>query len=141
MNISNTSNQLIRLNKGDLLIDTLVKLAKQHNINGAWINGLGAAKWVEVGFYDLPNKKYNWSKINQPLEIVSLQGNIAWEDNVPIIHIHGTFSDHDMKTYGGHVKELEVGGTCEITLSILSDSKLLRYHDENTGLKLLSLED
>lgn len=136
-----TDGYIVRLNKGELLVENLLKLAKQNEINGAWVNGLGAAKWVEIGFYDLPNKKYNWLKINQPLEILSLQGNIAWDNNEPIIHIHGSFSDRDMKTYGGHVKELEVGGTCEIIIDALNGSELLRLRDENTGLKLLNLED
>ena len=132
---------IIRLDKGELLVENLLKLAKQSEINGAWLNGLGAAKWAEIGFYDLPNKKYEWSKINRPLEILSLQGNIAWDNNEPIIHIHGTFSDRDMKTYGGHVKELEAGGTCEILINTLNGSELLRQRDDATGLNLLNLEN
>jgi len=132
---------MVRLDKGERLIESLIKLVKQNEINGAWLNGLGAVKWAELGFYDLPNKKYEWSKINRPLEILSLEGNIAWINNEPIIHIHGSFSDDKMQTLGGHVKELEVGGTCEIIINTLNSSELLRLHDEDTGLNLLNLEN
>lgn len=134
------SGYIVRLDKGELLVENLEKLVRQNEINGAWLNGLGAAKWVELGFYDLPNKKYKWSKIFKPLEILNLQGNIAWVNNQLIVHLHGSFSDIKMQVIGGHIKELEVGGTCEITLNILGESKLARFYDKGTGLKLLNLE-
>jgi len=132
---------IVRLNEGELLVKNLLDLVNQNEVKGAWISGLGAAKWAEIGFYDLPNKKYEWSKINRPLEILSLQGNIAWVNNELIIHIHGSFSDDKMQTLGGHVKELEVGGTCEIIINTLNSSELLRLRDDDTGLNLLNLEN
>lgn len=139
MNESKDSQIIICLSKGDLLIKSLIEEVKKQNISGAWINGLGAAEWAEIGFYDLPNKKYNWSKINQPLEILSLQGNIAWKDGEPVIHIHGVFSDDKMNTIGGHVKELEVAGSCEIFIILIGDTRIERGYDEDTGLNLLDI--
>jgi uncharacterized protein len=57
----------------------------------------------------------------------------------PILHMHATLSDETMQAYGGHIKELQVGATCEILLHRWYDSQgLKRAKDSETGLKLLS---
>lgn len=132
-------NWLVRLEKGELLSENLLKLVKQENIGGAWLSGLGAVQWVELGYYDLESKQYRWKKIEQLMEITSLQGNVGWEGDEPILHIHGTFSDETMAAHGGHVKDLQVGGTCEILLHRWYDGKLTRSLDDDSGLKLLDL--
>lgn len=132
-------NWLARLQKGELLVDQLTKLIQEQNITGAWISGLGAAMWAELGFYDLGKKQYAWKKIGGPIEITSLQGNIAWQDDKPVLHIHGSFSDHEMRAYGGHLKELQVAGACEILLHRWYKEGLSRALDEDTGLNLLNI--
>jgi len=126
---------LIRFDKGDLLVKNLTELVKSEDIRGAWLNGLGAALWVELGFYSLEQKSYQWEKLDKLLEITSLQGNISWHQNEPVAHIHGTFADDEMRVVGGHVKELSVGGTCEVILNRLSiGARLIRKKDDTTGL-------
>ena len=129
---------LIRLNRGESLIENLNKIAVQEKIAAAWLQGLGGALSAELGFYDLEAQEYQWQNFDDLMEITSLQGNLAWIDDQPKWHIHGTFSGHDYQAVGGHVKELVVGGTCELRLSILPDL-LVRRHDEASGLDLLDL--
>jgi hypothetical protein len=132
-------NWLVRLEKGEPLVASLVKLVKQEGVSGAWISGLGAAQSAELGFYDLDTKQYHWKKFDQLMEITSLQGNVAWNGEEPAVHMHGTFSDSNMQAFGGHVKELIVGGTCEVLLHRWYEGKLNRSEDPETGLKLLDL--
>jgi predicted DNA-binding protein with PD1-like motif len=132
-------NWLVRLERGEKLVESVTGLVREQNITGAWISGLGAATWAEVGYYDLNNKRYHWKKLEKQLEITSLQGNIAWDGEEPILHIHGTFSDENMLAFGGHIKELETAGTCEILLHRWYKQGLTRSEDANTGLKLLDL--
>lgn len=132
-------NWLVRLEKGELLVESLTKLITDRKLPSSWISGLGAATWAELGFYDLAGKQYQWKKLDQPLEIVSLQGNVAWEGDKLVLHLHGTFSDKEMRAFGGHVKELEVGGTCEVLLHRWYDANLTRSVDPETGLKLIDL--
>ena len=73
------------------------------------------------------------------MEITSLQGNLAWVDDKPKWHIHGTLSKRDYLAIGGHVKELTVGGACEIQLQLMSGGALRRQVDETTGLQVLDL--
>jgi hypothetical protein len=132
-------NWLVRLDRGELMIKELTQFVKDQKIGAAWLSILGAAEWAELGFYDLKNKSFVWKKLDFELEITALQGNLAWEGEEPILHIHGSFSDKNMQGYGGHVKELEVGGTCEILIHHWSKDKLTRSFDADTGLKLLDL--
>ncbi len=132
-------NWLVRLDKGDLLVENITKLVKDENIEGAWISGLGAAMWAELGYYDLAGKQYHWKKFDQLMEITGIQGNVAWADGQPVLHMHGTFSGKDFQTVGGHIKELAAGGTVEIFLHRWFDGKLNRVQDDQTGLKLLDI--
>lgn len=132
-------NWLVRLEKGELLMENLLKLAKTENIKGGWISGIGASAWVEMGCYNPTTKDYYWKKFDQNFEITSLQGNVSWVDNKPFMHIHGTFADENMHGLGGHIKELEISATCEIFLHNWFGGQLARSYDEQTRLKLLDL--
>lgn len=132
-------NYLARLSKGELLSESLSEFADKQKIKGGWISGVGGAAWAEVGFYNLDTRQYAWQKLDQLLEIVSLSGSLAWRNGQPSLHLHGAFAGHNMQTYGGHVKELEVGGTCEIFIHVWNTGPLSRSLSEETGLKLLDL--
>lgn len=134
-----TYNHLVKLQKGDLVFESITKLVKDENIKGSWVNGLGAAQWAELGYYDFKTKEYHFNRVDGPFEVLSLQGNIAWDEEEPLLHIHGVFSAESGKTFGGHVKEIEVIGTIEIFLHNWWGDKLTRSHDEESGLKLLDL--
>lgn len=133
-------NYTVTLERGELLIASLMKIIKDRDIHSAWINGLGGATWVQLGFYDLEAKQYSWKRFDQLLEITSIQGNIAWQDNEPVIHTHGTFSSSDYNAIGGHIKELQVGGTCELHLHTIFGNKLHRLNDRKSGLDLLHFQ-
>lgn len=128
---------VVRLEKGELLVESLKKFAVEQKLEGAWLSGLGAALWAEIGFYELDSQRYVFKKLNKILEICSLQGNIAWTGQDPVIHLHGTFSDDTLQAFGGHVKELEAAGTCEVLVQLTEP--LARKLDQATGLQLLDL--
>lgn len=133
-------NWLVKLTKGDLLVESLTEVVKKEGIKGAWISGLGGALWAELGWYDLENKKYHWQKRDDLPEITSLQGNVAMKDDQPILHIHATLSDKNMQAVGGHVKEIASAGTIEVLLHRwYEESGLVRTEDESTGLTLLDV--
>jgi uncharacterized protein len=132
-------NWLVRFDRGEFLVEGLTKLVKRENIQGAWISGLGAAQSAELGFYDLDKKSYRWKRFDQLMEITSIQGNVAWDGDEPVLHMHGTLSDETMQAHGGHIKELQVGGTCEVLLHRWYADALHRVPNSDTGLKILDL--
>ncbi len=132
-------NYIIRLKKGELLVELLDTFAREQELKSVWLSGLGAAQWAELGFYDLPGKHYHWKQFDEPMEVTALQGNLAWRADQPVWHIHGTLGRNDFQAIGGHIKELCVGGTVELHLHTVFDKRLTRQDDEQTGLALLDL--
>lgn len=131
-------NYLVRLEKGELLLQSLHEFAGQIK-QSFWLSGVGGAQWAELGFYDLPNQRYNWKRFDQPTEITSLQGNLAWEHNEPVWHVHATLADAEFRAIGGHVKELCVAGTCELLLHTMQGEPIARAQNASVGLSLLNL--
>jgi uncharacterized protein len=136
---SDDQDWIIRLQKGELLVENLTKFVQENDIKAAWMSGLGAALWVELGFYDLEKKQYLWKKFEKELEITGIHGNVSREGDTPMLHMHGTFSDQNMQAFGGHIKDLQAGGTVEIFLQTWQGKTLTRSHDPEVGLKLLDL--
>lgn len=133
-------NYTLRFDKGEKFVGLLVEFVKEHNIKGGWIIGLGGLAWVELGFYDLNTQEYQWSKFDEPLELANLTGNIAWQGNEPVLHLHATIADASFHAKAGHLKEAETAGTVEIFIHRwLHDKSLARQKDNNTGLNLLEL--
>jgi predicted DNA-binding protein with PD1-like motif len=132
-------NWIVRLERGEKLADTLLGLVREQGIPNCWVSGLGAAQSAELGYYDLEKKEYVWQQVDELLEIVGLQGNITGAGEELKLHLHGTFSRPNLQTIGGHVKDLVVGGTCELFLHKWYGDPITRQHDDATGLNVLDL--
>ena len=126
---------LIRLMKGDDILLSLQKFCKEHQEIGAGrINGIGAVSHAVLGFFD--GHQYLENDFEEPLEILSLLGNVAKDQ---IIHIHGIFGRKDGSCIGGHILPgCTVSFTCEIHLTALIPS-VERVKDIETNLQLLNL--
>lgn len=132
-------NYLIRLERGERLWAAIEQFVAETNIDGAWISGLGAVSEVELGFYNLHAKEYKWRTFNTMMEIVSLTGNLAAdEQGKTIFHLHGSFADDEYHTIGGHIKDLVTGATVELFIH-RSYQPMHRKHDDATGLQSLNL--
>lgn len=109
---------------------------KESGVKEAWLQGLGAALSVELGYYHLDDQEYKWKQFDGPIEITGLNGNIVQKDGEEAFHIHATLSNENYAAIGGHVKSLTIAGTCEILVHKM-DTKLTRTRDEEVGLDLL----
>ena len=129
---------MFRFEKGDELMSMLTKFIADNQTPFASFTLIGATTDVELGFFSLKDKDYHWKNFTGEYEIVGGVGNIALLEEKPIIHLHITIADDEYRTYGGHVKKLIVGATCELTLFV-SKERVERKYDEETGLNLLEL--
>lgn len=132
-------NDIVRLQKGERLIESLETFVQDNELPGAWINGLGGTLEVTLGFYDLDKKQYHWQTFDGLREVVSLTGNIAFDEaGKPQFHLHGVFGDPTFQTIAGHVKDLTAGATLELFIH-RTYKPLHRKPDDETGLPLLDL--
>lgn len=133
----NNDHRVIRLERGEKIVETLKEFCRINSISGGFFFGLGAVDEVELAHYDLGKKKYSVVKFNKPLELLNITGSIGIGKEL-IVHTHITLSDNKMHAFGGHLVEARVSGTLEIYLIKLS--ALRRRHDSQTGLNLFDLQ-
>lgn len=134
--IQTDESSVLVLERGEELHASLEAFAVDSGLKSAWVSGLGGADKAILGFYDIATKEYVWSEFDEPLEIVSLTGNLSIVEGKPFWHVHGVFSGRNFQTVGGHVKKLVIGLTGELHITPFNTS-VSRKHDETTGLKLL----
>jgi len=125
-----------RLVKGSDLIEDIKAFLKEKSIQSGIISGIGAATKVTIGYYDQKNRVYKIKTFEEPLEILSIKGNVSIKDHDVFPHIHGIFSRQDGSCIGGHVFEGTEIFAFEFEIIELSGDAFIRYYDEETGLYL-----
>jgi len=135
--LSDDHKIVLRFDEDDELVSELILFAGESNVDAACISGLGSAKEVELGFYDWSKKEYIKKTFNEPMEVVSITGNVGTLDTNSAVHLHGAFGLPDYQLIGGHVHKLIVNTTAEIVLDTIG-GELRRGYDETTGLNLLT---
>ena len=146
---------VVRLEKGEKLIESLQSLAVKENIQGGFFYGLGAVEDVLIGRYDLEKKEYEFSQMQGSYELASLNGNIARSTSSgqalsdepnpdgsgrsggTVVHAHGVLGDSNLNTIAGHIKEATMAITVEIFIHLQHGTEMRRMFDEKTGLDLL----
>lgn len=133
-----TDGFVVKLNKGEQLVDSLIKFARQEKVDSGSVAGIGAVTNVTLGYFDREQKKYLEKKFEEVYELVSLVGSIATINYQPILHLHIIISDRNYKVYAGHLFSAEVAVTGEIFVRAYPEP-LLRKKDPQFGLNLLDL--
>lgn len=129
---------VIRLVKDEKVMESLSRFAEEQRISSGWLNGLGAFKNSRLGFYHLPQKRYDERTFQDEMELVNLVGNVSWLDGKPALHCHVTLGDTEFRAIAGHLFEAEVAVTVEVRLWA-SSAKIHRQFDESVGLNLMCL--
>jgi predicted DNA-binding protein with PD1-like motif len=138
MNIAGQDGKtyILSIERGEELFAALKTFLADEKIVAGYFSGLGAVDHIELAYYNLLTREYERQTLVEEVEILSLQGNVAWKDSEMILHIHGVFGRHDLSTFGGHLFSLTVSGVCELHFTALPE-KMNRAFDEATGLNTL----
>ena len=103
---------VVVLEPGDELIRSLIRFARQQDVDAAAVYGIGSVRDIELGFYEPVRTEYKRRRFEEPLEACALIGNVSLLDGEPFPHVHGTFSRADFSMVGGHIFE----AVCSVTL-------------------------
>ena len=68
---------IVRLDRGEEVVDRLLELARREHITLASVNGLGAADDVTVGVYFPATQEYKSNQFQGEYEIISLHGTLT----------------------------------------------------------------
>lgn len=129
---------ILRLQKGEEIIECLKDFTKKTKLRGAFLYGLGVGKNLKLGYFDPHNKSYIEKQFTEEYEFTSFLGNISYFEKDVVIHIHVTITDRDFNAFGGHLFSGYVPATLEIIV-LPVDKKLVRKKDTDTGLNLLEI--
>jgi len=132
------ARRLVRLDRGEEVLSTLVSLCADQGIACASLAGIGAVMDAELGYYDLGGFTYLTRTIPEVCELVSLVGNVALVDGTPFVHAHASLGDRDLRLVGGHLIRATVAVTVEVFLDV-HETRLERAFDPGVRLKLLRL--
>lgn len=131
---------LIRIDNGEEILDTILKICTVEKIYGAVFSGIGACSKAVVSSYIPEMNDFTNHEADGLLELISLSGNISREDNVPFEHTHVLFSyleDGEQKVLAGHLKLALVSYTAEILL-IVTDT-IEKTFDPTVGITVWDL--
>jgi predicted DNA-binding protein with PD1-like motif len=127
---------VVTLEIGEEVVSSITELARELSLRGSSMTGIGAFQRVRLGWLDYESGGFKENLVEEQVELLSLVGNIAEEEEKPHIHAHVVVARHDATTRGGHLVEAIVRPTLELVI-VESPDHLQRRHDEKTGLVLL----
>ncbi len=129
---------LIRFFRGEELVSSLKNFSIQNDVRAGTFTVIGATTKIELGFYSLGHKEYSWKLFEGEFEVTGAGGNIGMFQEEVVIHLHATIADINFNAYGGHVRSMVVGATCEVVITIF-DEMIERKFDEDIGLNLWNI--
>jgi uncharacterized protein len=130
---------IIKLEKGEEIIQSLTLFCIQNKIKSGQIAGIGGTNNISLKYFNLKKNVYITKTFKgRNYEILTLNGNISLVDKKPFLHIHTTIGDSDYKVYGGHLESAIIGITCEITIT-MTGGTIKRKLDKEFQLKFLDL--
>lgn len=130
---------VVRLDKGDEIVKSLLEVAKKECCGLASVTGIGAVDDFEIGVFDLKKATYDRIRYTDNHEINALVGNLSTKDGEPYQHLHITCTGHGGKVVGGHLFEGKISLTGELFLQVI-DGAAERKFDGSIGINKISFD-
>ena len=73
----------IRMDRGDEIISTLLELCEKETISSAVFSGIGGCQSAELQVFIPETGSFETERLEGMLELVSLNGNVVRDDNIP----------------------------------------------------------
>lgn len=128
------------LETGEEVVSCLERFAAEQHLTASRLTAIGAFNDVTLGYFDWERKQYHPRRFSEQLEVLSLIGDIALDDDRLKAHAHVVLGRGDCTTLGGHLLRAMVRPTLEILLTDSPDY-LRRRHDPESGLALIRVQD
>ena len=129
----------VRLDKGDEILESLLKVAKEEKLALASVSGIGATDDFEVGVFDLEKQDYVRARYAGNHEINSLAGNLTTKGGEPYVHLHMTAAGPGGALAGGHLLRAVISLTAEIFLQKI-DGAADRAFDESLKINRIKFD-
>lgn len=124
--------------KGDEVFAGLQRFAAENNLTASRFSAIGALQGAVLGYFDWDRKDYDRIPVNEQVEVLSINGDIALDQGKPKVHAHAVLGRRDGSTVGGHLLQATVRPTLEVLL-VESPGYLRKTCDPETGLALIDI--
>src|SRR5262245_51454737 len=111
---------LVRLDPGDEIPKDVVAAAASLGVKTASVTGIGALDRAVLALWDLRERRYIETVLDEEIELASLMGNIVRLAGAPFLHAHAVVGRRDATTLGGHLISARVSVTVELIVRPLS---------------------
>jgi uncharacterized protein len=125
---------------GDEVMSALTEFVREQCVGAASFTGIGAFSEATLGYFDWETKEFREISIQEQVEVLTLAGDVALEEDEPRVHAHVVVAGRDGSARGGHLLEARVRPTLELVL-VQSPAHLRKRHDPETGLALIAPQD
>lgn len=122
---------------GDEVMETLSGWCREQHVDGARFTAIGAFRDLTLGWFDWEAKTYREIPLEEQVEVLSLAGDVALEDDQPAVHAHVVVGRSDGSARGGHLLRAHVRPTLELVLDEVP-AHLRKRHDPESGLALIA---
>jgi predicted DNA-binding protein with PD1-like motif len=129
----------IVFNRGDEVVEGLLSFAREEKVQASHFTAIGALSDVTLGYFNWAKKTFDKISIQEQVEVLSLVGNIVFDNGDPKLHAHVVIGKSNGTAHGGHLMEGHVRPILEVIL-VEVPSHLHRKIDKETGLALITFE-
>lgn len=132
------SKFIVRLDKGEEIVQSLMKICVENNIRLGSITGIGATNQATIGLFDPKTKEYSSQELTGNFEIAPLVGNISTMKGEIYLHLHINLGDDKQHSWSGHLNSAIVSATFEAVIDTI-DGEIDRELDPDIGLNLIKM--
>jgi predicted DNA-binding protein with PD1-like motif len=132
------SKIIVRIDKGEEIVESLKKICQQVPIKLGTITGIGATNNIIIVLLNTKTKKYESKQFTGDHEIAPLHGNITTMNGEVYLHLHVNICNADHQSFGGHLSKSIVSATFEGVIDII-DGDVERVFDQHSGINLLNI--
>lgn len=118
---------MVRLQDGEKLPEALREVAVPAGI----LAGVGMLREVVLGYWEAG--RYLEERIIEPVELLSLQGNVGEGPEGTVVHVHAVVGKRGGAAFGGHLLSASVHNMAEVVVATLPGVRL-RRRPEPSGL-------
>lgn len=127
---------VVVLGTGDEVVSSIQSFAVAQRLSASHFTAIGALSGAVVAFFEWSSRQYRQIRIDEQVEVLSLIGDIALDEQKPKVHAHIVLGKPDASAHGGHLIEAFVRPTMEIVLTE-APGYLRRRFDPDSGLSLI----
>jgi hypothetical protein len=132
---------VVALGEGDAVTDALVTWARENDVEAAAVTAFGGFATTTLGFFDLADKDYVRTEVDEQTELLSLVGDLGRDDDGELaLHSHVVLGLRDGTTRGGHLLAATVRPTLEVMVTE-ARTQLRRRYRRDLGLTMLDLDE